>query len=135
MNASKANQNSRQYQGALKAVKQQLAQWRQSRLGKQIPESIWLEMAEVAREYGISPVCQSLNVNYTTLKGWVGRLLPEQPISSHGFVELKMPTAAPLDGLVVEIDPGPGAKLTLRLPRSQREDLLWLIQSLGRQGR
>jgi len=99
----------------VEGVRVRLEKWRaQRRAGQRIPEDVWAEAARVARQHGLSRVCQALGLDYKGLKRRT-QLSEEPSCSTVGgeglFVELA--SAARHEGMscVVELEKGNGAKL------------------------
>lgn len=122
---------------AVARVEPALAAWRQRRKHREpIPEALWRAMAALAQDYGLSPVAQALNVNYTALKG---HLAPDAISKASGlsgmvpgFVEVPVaawPGGAPW---VIELEDRHGSKLTVRLAQGDSVAALALAQGLWR---
>lgn len=96
-------------------------------------------MARLASDYGLSPVAQALNVNYTALKRHVVPDLTAQATAAirkpPGFVEV--PVAAWPGGpqWVIELEDRRGSKLTVRLAQGESVGALALAQGLWGQRR
>ena len=127
------------FAAAVARVQPALAAWRRRRRHREpIPEALWRAMVMLARDYGLSPVAQALNVNYTALKR---HLVPyPTPIASAvgakapGFVEVPVSAwpADPSPQWVVELEDRRGSKLTLRLAQGDHAAALALAQGLWR---
>jgi hypothetical protein len=91
-------------------------------------------MATLARKYGVSPVAQSLGVNYTALKRHLVASASAQasgagPVPAE-FVEVPVPAWPNAPQWVIEMEDRGGSKLTLRLALS--DSALALAQGLWR---
>lgn len=91
-------------------------------------------MGTLARDYGVSPVAQALEVNYTALKGHLAGSPVERTFRGGaippGFVEVPVtawPNGAPW---VIELEDRCGSKLTLRLGQNDSVAALALAQGL-----
>jgi len=88
----------------LKRARKRFDYWRKTRgNGRRIPEKLWSQAAELARENGVNQVCRYLNLDYNRLKR---RMVSHKPPaisksrSSHPvFFEYRMPS---MSGLPVE---------------------------------
>jgi len=91
-------------------------------------------MANLAARYGVSPVAQSLGVNYTSLKDHlVGRNSTQGASVSSGpagFVEVPVTAWPNGPQWVIELEDRSGAKLTLRLGQSDAAAALLVAQGL-----
>ena len=115
----------------LAPTRRALEVWRKTRPHRQpIPESLWTQMAALARLHGVSPVSQALRLDYYNLKRRVSEAA-EPP----GFIELKVPASlhGP-GGCVAELENGRGEKLTLRWGAAPGADLLGVVQAFWNQG-
>lgn len=77
----------------LENLKSQLNKWRSSKIGqKRIPEDIWVLAVELAKQHGINPVAQRLNLNYTYLKNRVYQSYgskEEKTLDSGNFIQIQ----------------------------------------------
>ena len=140
MAAETTTQSDPAFAAAIARVQPALAAWRQRRKPREpIPEALWRRMATLARSYGLSPVAQSLSVNYTALKRHLAARPTPEPSRAGavppGFVEVPLATwpAEPSGPWVIELEDRRGSKLTLRLAQSQSVAALALAQGLWRQ--
>jgi len=104
--------------------------------GRRIPERLWQAAAELARIYGLSATASALKLNYYDLQRRLEPNLgvePEKPAQPQ-FVQL--PACGPgwsgTDPGTVELLQPSGARLILRLPKSNARQLLPLVQALLR---
>lgn len=120
----------------LAPVRRALEAWRKTRKHRQpIPESLWTQMAALARAHGVSPVSQALRLDYYHLKRRATEASERQPSGAPGFVELKFPPSAPGAGFcVVELEDGRGRKLTLRWGAAPGPEFLGVVQAFWGQG-
>lgn len=92
-------------------------------------------MAELAREYGTSPVARALRIDYNALRRRVattGQAASEGGAMASAFVEVPMPPWS--NGQrVIELEDKRGSKLTLRLPACDLATVLALAQGLWKQ--
>jgi hypothetical protein len=114
---------------------QRLEAWRADRpRGQRIPEELWRDAAELARQHGISPIATALKLSYYDLQRRVqsSRSVEGKQIwSSPAFVELPAWPAreARSDAGTLELTGADGARLTLRLPPVRTQEL-WSVVAL-----
>ena len=115
----------------LAAVARALEIWRKTRKHRQsIPESLWKQIAGVARHHGVSPVSQALRLDYYSLKRRV-----EESAGAPDFVEVKMvPTPEDHSGCTVQLEDEQGRKLLLRWSSCPGPELLGVVQAFWNQG-
>ena len=123
------------FAAAIARVQPALTAWRQRHKPRQgIPKALWKRMAKLAGRYGVSPVAQSLGVNYTALKDHLlgRRSTAEASRVSPGPAFLEVPVTTWPNGpqCVVELEDRSGAKLTLRLGQSDAAGALAVAQGL-----
>jgi len=112
---------------------QSLARWRtRPRHGRRIPEALWRAAAGLARIYGVSRVAAALRLSYRDLqrRARARRGAGSPPPAQPAFIQLPVPTAvAGREQLgTVEVVHGSGARLILRLPQAQPQELLPLVR-------
>jgi hypothetical protein len=120
---------------ALARVQPALSAWRKRRKPHRgIPKTLWKRMAMLAGRYGVSPVAQSLGVNYTSLKDHLvgGNSTQASRVSPGpaGFLEVPMTAWPNGPQWVIELEDRSGAKLTLRLGQSDAVAALTVAQGL-----
>ena len=129
------NTESDQFLTEVEPVRCQLQAWRQTRKHRdRIPESLWQAMAQLARAFGVSRVCQALRIGYYALQGRVQGGKPSGRSSDHqaAFVELPMPALLGQSPCVVELEDRLGAKMTLRLAPGSGNEVLALVEAFWR---
>jgi hypothetical protein len=124
----------RTYPPAVRKLAQQLRLWRTSpQRERRIPEALWGAAARLARTYGVSRIATALKLSYPDLQRRVGGTCAQrtQRGSQPTFLQLPAPALGPaLDQqATVEVVPGSGARLILRLPDAKAHDLLVLVQA------
>ncbi len=122
-----------QLDSELARVRRALEAWRKTRKHRQpIPESLWTQMAALARAYGVSPVAQVLRLDYYQLKRRAAEVPERQVSGAPKFVELKFPSSAP-GFCVAELEDQRGRKLTLRWGAAPGPELLGVVQAFWSQ--
>ena len=116
-----------------------LEAWRKSPpRGQRIPARLWALAAALACTHGVSPVSQSLGLDYNGLKR---RAEATRPLRRSllkpppGFVELPL-IGQPVQGpnCTVELARGEGAKMTIRWEGKEGLDLVGLVEAFWRSG-
>jgi hypothetical protein len=122
--------------GAANAIPREVARvhgrferWRQGHRSRaRIPDSLWSEAVELAREYGVNATARVLRLDYCGLKkrlgGDGGSARHANTETKTGFVELVPAAAGP--ECVVELENASGAKLKLQLRGHAVPDLITL---------
>jgi len=111
-----------------------LERWRDSaQRGRRIPEALWQEAGRLARAYGVSRIAAVLRLSYAELRRRARgeRAARTRASAPPRFVQLTAPTVSAglnLPG-TVEVVRASGARLILRLPGAQLEDLLELLRA------
>ena len=103
-----------------------------------MPEELWAPAAELAKEYGVSPVQGILRIDYRGLERRVfggrrpGRELARVGKSSEAFVEV--PLLAPPRRVehTVELEDAMGRRMRLRFTGGQLAELLPLAEAFWR---
>ena len=134
MRATK-NTESEPFLTEVEPVRSQLQGWRQTRKYRErIPESLWQAMAELARAFGVSRVCQALRIEYYALKARVQGGEPPRRSSDNqaAFIELPVPTHLGQSPCVVELEDRLGAKMTLPLAPGSGTEVLALVEAFWR---
>jgi hypothetical protein len=76
---------------ALEEVKEQFAQWRQNRKGREsIPDELWQAAVRLTKEHSLNKIVKELNLSYS---GFKERVVKAQKNDSP-FVEFHLPTPA-----------------------------------------
>jgi hypothetical protein len=134
----------------MRKVYLRLKRWRSSHTGRlPIPERLWAEAAELAREYGIFPTAKALHLEYGKLKqraeaaGPVGkRRVAKVPAAIRHrarrtapptFVELIAPRPGSFPVGVVELE-GPRGRMRIELKGVATADLVALSRALWDSG-
>ena len=124
----------------IEALTNRLEAYRHSpRKERRLPESLWTQAAELARQYGVCRVQRALHLNYYALKqraeefpaSAVEPVRAVPPNTSPAFVELKVP-ASSLAGAatILELEDGSGRKLSVRLAGEHGGELVALACAL-----
>jgi len=101
----------------LERVRLGLATWRERRHGgERIPDGLWRDAAQAARQYGLNRVSKSLGLDYSYLKrragkraGTSGSAMSRDPV----FLELDEPRAEAGLACVVELEKGNGVRMRI----------------------
>jgi hypothetical protein len=110
----------------LKRVNARFDEWRRTRRQRRIPEQLWLEAAEVARDQGIHRTAVALRLNEQSLRE---RVRANAERGEPAFVELTSGPMLAATGCVVEVDNGAGARLRVELRGCEVPDLAALTRS------
>jgi hypothetical protein len=118
------------FHSQLKPVRRALEAWRKTRRPRQpIPETLWTEMAAIARTHGVSSVSQALRLDYYALKRRVC-----EPVPAADFVEVKFaPTVDLPRGCTAELEDHQGRRLVLRWSSAPGPELLGVVQAFWNQ--
>ena len=74
----------------IEEVKEQFAQWRQNRKGREaIPDELWQAAVKLTKEHSINKIVKELNLSYS---GFKERVMEAQN-SNSPFVEFHLPTS------------------------------------------
>lgn len=108
-----------------------LEAWRKTRQHRQpIPETLWRQMAGLARTHGVSSVAQALRLNYSALKR---RVCERRPGSD--FVEVRCaPADGRAQGCTVELEDRQGRKVLLRWASVPGPELLGVVRAFWNVG-
>jgi hypothetical protein len=119
------------FQSDLAPVRRALAAWRKTRPHRQpIPETLWAEMAALARVHGASSVSRALRLDYYALKRRANKSAP-----ASDFVEVPFaPASEPARGCTAELQDRHGRKLLLRWSSAPGPELLGVVQTFWNQG-
>jgi hypothetical protein len=125
---------------AIEALLNRLNAYRKQRQRPRcLPENLWMQAAELARQYGVSRVQRALRLNYYDLLQRVEALpalaveatpaIPQNTTSA--FVELKVPhTSLANAATILELEDRTGRKLTVRLAGENGVELVELARAL-----
>lgn len=98
----------------IEATKMKFEKWRRSRTGQErIPETLWSEAVELARQYGTWPAARALRLDYNKLKqlAVAGKERPALNPSTT-FVEV-IRQAAGVSSCIVEMENGRGSRMRI----------------------
>lgn len=119
---------------ALSRTQRTIQQWRlQHRPRARLPERLWREAAQLARQHGINRTARALRLDYYSLKKHAAA--PAGEPSSPGFLEILpgvMP--APQPPCTIELEDANGVKMRIGLPGGALPDLAALAR-VFREGR
>jgi hypothetical protein len=124
-----------------------------------MPEKLWVDVVELAKRFGMNPICRSMGLSYGALKTRLDKCSgPQQPTSKPRPEPILSPVPQPKpkvqamaatfvelggDNLLSEIQAGPvlevstrdGVRVVLRLPAGSSVDLASLMTTfLGCRG-
>lgn len=119
-------------------LRQRLEQWRSTHKRRgHLPEALWAEAAELARQHGVYQTARMLRLEYTRLWYWAqqgrepaGRALDEAAAAE--FVELLAPPPPSPSECVIEWE-SPCGKVTIHVKGTTLPDLSGLSRALGSQ--
>ena len=122
--------------GRVKRVKAQVDRWRSKRKRcSPMPERLWNEATQLARDFGVHRIKCALGLNYQTLKkraqeiGDPGSAGAQAP----GFVEWSgAELLGPGRGAVVEVHDALGGRLTIQLGAGSDLDVAGLVEAFRR---
>lgn len=128
--------------GRVERVRGRIKEWRKTRSGgAPMPEGLWAESVELARELGVGPAARALGVDYGALKRRASEAGKQEPGEgggpSGGFVELPVGAALGTTAMrrtEVELSRADGAKLVIRLPGDSAAFLLGLATAFWGRG-
>jgi hypothetical protein len=104
--------------------------------GRRIPDRLWQDAVELARVHGLSATASALKLNYYDLQRRLGSNLAVEPENPARPQFVQLPACHPHwpgpDPGTVELLQPSGARLILRLPKSNARQLLPLVQALLR---
>lgn len=110
----------------LEPVRESFRAWRETkRQGERIPERLWEQATELAREHGVYPVCRALGLDFVVLRERAGeqRALGRREATARGFVELpREVTGARRGGCVVELAKANGTRMRIELEEAGSVD-------------
>ncbi len=121
-------------------IHDRIEHWRQTREKRShMPADLWAAAVGLAREHGIYAVAQALGLSYGALKNRVGQAPENEAVAEtppDGFIELPPPFAGASEAMtgIMELTAVDGAKMVIRLPGSERLDVLGLAQVFWRRG-
>jgi hypothetical protein len=128
----------------IEALKNRLDVYRKQRQRPRcLPENLWMQAAELARQYGVCRVQRLLRLNYYDLLQRVEALpamsveaVPAIPKNTTpAFVELKVPhTSLANVATILELEDRTGKKLTVRLAGDNGVALVELVRTLWNNG-
>jgi len=104
----------------LRAVNEQLTQWRQSRLsvrGSRIPATLWSEILQVAEALSVARVAKHLSLKSQTLKRRRGETAAKPLAASPQFVEVT-PALGQAGAVAVEVQRPDGARFRITYSES-----------------
>ena len=119
----------------LAPVRRAMEAWRKpGRPRQRIPETLWAEMAALARRHGVSAVSQALGLDYYKLKRRVAEMAggPSALMGSE-FVELKLASSDGTPACLAQLEDGRGRKLTLRWAVAPGAELVGLVQAFWKE--
>jgi hypothetical protein len=133
-----------QLNGKIEPLRQRVETWRGTRASNEkMPEELWVEATELAREYGVSPVQGMLRIDYRGLErrvfgGRRGGEVKTKPVAvskaAPAFVELPtgmMPSSRRVEH-TVELEDATGRRMTMKVSGGAVAELLPLAQACWR---
>jgi hypothetical protein len=123
----------------IEPLRQQVEVWRQSRTpGERMPESLWEAAAQLAKEFGVSPVQGILRIDYRGLEYRATGIDKSKsgkgsPPTKTTFIELPTVATAPRRAEhTIELEDGAGRKMTVKVCGGSLAELLPLAQAFWR---
>jgi len=124
--------------GRVRRVKARVERWRlKRRRCSPMPERLWNDATQLAREFGVHRIKCELGLNYGKLKkraqrtGDVGSAVA--PVETPGFVEWSgAQLLGPARGAVVEVHDAFGGRLTIQLGAGSDLDVASLVEAYSR---
>jgi hypothetical protein len=121
----------------IEPLRQQVESWRHTRPpGQRMPESLWEAAAELAKEFGVSPVQGVLRVDYRGLEyratGIQKGKTAKPPAAQPTFVELPSLVSPRRAEHTVELEDGAGRRMTMKVCGASLAELLPLAQAFWR---
>jgi len=138
MRKGKIDKIGEEVEPAVIRLRQRIERWRVKRkIGKRMPERLWLAALEVARWQGLAPTARLLRLDYYTLK----RRLEGDTLAKPAFIELgpvgnlaTNPAAGQAEWSI-EVEERRGRKIRVQYKGPQAPDLGLLGSSLWRAGK
>ena len=123
------------FAGDVTEVCRRLEAWRQGRAKRgPIPAGLWSEAASLARRHGVNAIARALRLDYYSLKRQADATPPAvraKSVDHPGFVEVAVvPASVPPAECVVELERADGARMRVRVSRS--EDMVALSEAFWR---
>ncbi len=126
--------------GGMRRVHGRFARWRKSHAGRRpIPESLWTDAADLAREHGVFQTAKALRLDYVKLKRLMistssgGKKVAQPPaggrVAPAAFMELLAPGAAGASECLIELE-GPHGKMRIQWKGATGADLAGLSRVL-----
>jgi hypothetical protein len=120
----------------MQEVQRRFDEWRSSHSGRRpIPDSLWAQAAELARQHGIFRTAQVLRLDYTKLKQQVRaatcEVQPARPQTA--FVELVAPAVAQPCECIIEVE-GPRGRMRIEWKGATAPDFAGLSRALWEPG-
>lgn len=116
-------------------TRREFDRWRRSRpRGERIPSALWEAAIVLAREHGVSKVSLALRLDYYALQRRIteaSELMTTTSATQAGFVELSLPTAAPLR-CQIELADHRGGTMRVELSGMSPQDLAAFVRSVSR---
>lgn len=123
------NHPGRCFETQLLALQQELARWRQRRIGRRaLPEPLWQRAAQLAHHLGRNRVSAALKLNYYSLKKRQAALESSRPEARAHFIEMAPVLPPPLQ-CRLECAKASGDTLSLNLAGDCAGTVLALAQA------
>lgn len=111
----------------LAALARRVARWRRTRTKRgPMPEALWEEAVEWAKEEGLSPVARTLGIDYGALRDRVAQRKRRAPEDDPSFVEVPLVTDS---ATTIEISLPDGTRFSVRHPAFAPLDLAALVST------
>jgi hypothetical protein len=121
----------------LDELSHQLAAWRQAHKARtRISEELWLNAAELAREYGVGPVAKALHLDYRCLRQRMQAAVPEPAVAGSvaaaAFVEWIAPAASSnITECALIVEPCRGGRLRVELKNLPPTQLAFILRDFA----
>jgi hypothetical protein len=117
----------------LEQLKRRFEEFRSTRTSEgRLPDALWKEAAEVAKQYGANPTAQALGLDYNRLKKHMaaspGAKRRNEMRPRPAFMELIGPVPGAMADCHIEVESDRGAKLRLELKGVATTELANLIR-------
>ncbi len=121
----------------IQELSRQIQQWRSTRCrSRRMPEPLWAEAANLARQHSVAKVARYLHLDYYALKE---RIQPAEEISAPEsgpvFVELPHIPGAPVSECSIEIEHPRGSRMRIHIKGTALPDITELTRTFYRMKR
>jgi len=123
------NSNLPAKKATIEEVHEQFETWRKSRGKKKaIPETLWAAAANLAEDYQLSEICNTLRLNYTDLRRHV-QSRQSSSTSECTFVEVDRTCSGSISGYMIELEDRFGSRIKVSCSGGSSMNLMELIKT------